>query len=82
MPYIYVDNCAKGVLLAGTTPGVDGETFNLVDDELPTGRQVLRMHRRLVGQVRAFTVPRLAVRPLRGYASGTTTGLWVRFRRS
>jgi nucleoside-diphosphate-sugar epimerase len=64
MPYIYVDNCAKGVLLAGTTPGVDGETFNLVDDELPTGRQVLRLHRRLVGRVWAFTVPRLAVRPL------------------
>ena len=64
MPYIYVDNCAKGVLLAGTTPGVDGETFNLVDDELPTGRQVLRLHRRLVGRIRAFTVPRLAVRPL------------------
>ncbi len=64
MPYIYVDNCAKGVLLAGTTPGVDGETFNLVDDELPTGRQVLQLHRRLVGRVRAFTVPGLAVRPL------------------
>ena len=64
MPYIYVDNCARGVLLAGTTPGVEGESFNLVDDELPNGRQLLRMHRRLVGRVRAFTVPRLAVRPL------------------
>ena len=63
LPYIYVDNCAEGVALAATAPapGVEGEAFDLVDDELPTGRQVLRAHRRAVGGVRAVWVPRPAI---------------------
>lgn len=64
LPYTYVDNCASGVLLAGTVPSIEGEAFNLVDDELPTGRQILQMHRRLVGRVHSCHVPGLAIQPL------------------
>ena len=64
LPYTYVDNCADAVLLAGIVPGVEGEAFNIVDDELPTGRQISRMHRRRVGRLRTLTIPRPAIRPL------------------
>ena len=41
MPYTYVDNCAAAIERAATLPGMEGQAFNIVDDELPTGRQVL-----------------------------------------
>jgi nucleoside-diphosphate-sugar epimerase len=51
-------------VLAGTVPGIEGEAFNIVDDELPTGRQIVTLHRRSVGRVRALTMPRPAIGPL------------------
>ena len=36
IPLTYVDNCADAMVLAGIKGGVDGEVFNVVDDELPT----------------------------------------------
>ena len=41
LPLTYVDNCAEAIVLAGLTPGVDGETFNVVDDETMTSRDFL-----------------------------------------
>jgi nucleoside-diphosphate-sugar epimerase len=46
LPLIYVDNCAEAIVLAGIRPGVDGEVFNLVDNELPTSRRFLRAYKR------------------------------------
>ena len=46
IPLTYVDNCADAIALAGLTPGVDGEVFNIVDDDLPTSRQFLRLYKR------------------------------------
>lgn len=51
IPLTYVDNCAQAIVLAGLKPGVDGEIFNVVDDDLPSSRQFLRMYKR---QGRAF----------------------------
>ena len=34
LPLTDVDNCAEAVVLAGLKPGVDGEIFNVVDDDL------------------------------------------------
>ena len=45
IPFTYVDNCADAIVLAGLTPGVDGEVFNVVDDNLPTSRQFLRLYK-------------------------------------
>jgi nucleoside-diphosphate-sugar epimerase len=57
VPLIYVDNCADAVVLAGLTPGVDGEIFNLVDDELPSSRQFLRLYKRHVKRFRSMYMP-------------------------
>jgi len=42
LPLTYVDNCAEAIALAGLTPGIDGEVFNVVDDDLLTARQFLK----------------------------------------
>ena len=43
---------------------MEGEAFNIVDDELPTGRQILELHRRSVGRIRVLTLPRPSIRAL------------------
>jgi nucleoside-diphosphate-sugar epimerase len=57
IPLTYVDNCAEAIVLAGLTRGVDGQTFNVVDDELPTSRTFLRHYKRAVGGFRSIPVP-------------------------
>jgi nucleoside-diphosphate-sugar epimerase len=52
IPFTYVDNCVDAIALAGLKPGVDGEIFNVVDDDLPTSREFLRLYKR---NVRSFT---------------------------
>lgn len=42
LPLTYVDNCSEAIVLAGLTPGIDGEVFNVVDEGLLTGRQFLK----------------------------------------
>jgi len=60
IPFTYVDNCAEAVVLAGLTPGVDGEAFNVVDDDLPTSRQFLRLYKKNVRRFRSIYVPQAA----------------------
>lgn len=57
MPFTYVDNCAGAIALAGLKRGVDGETFNVVDDDRPSSRQFLRLYKRSVGPFRSLYVP-------------------------
>lgn len=64
LPYTYVENCARAVLLAGTAAGAVGEAVNVIDDELPTAREILREHRHRLGPVRSATIPRPAISPL------------------
>jgi nucleoside-diphosphate-sugar epimerase len=66
LPYTFVDNCARAVLLAATAAGAEGEAFNVVDDDPPTARQLVRQYRAQVGRVRGVTVPRCAVGLLSG----------------
>ena len=49
LPLTYVDNCAEAIVLAGLEPGVDGETFNVVDDNAPTSREFLREYKKRTG---------------------------------
>jgi nucleoside-diphosphate-sugar epimerase len=49
LPLTYVDNCAEAIVLAGVKPEVDGEVFNVVDDELLTSAEFLRAYKRRVG---------------------------------
>lgn len=64
LPYVFVDHCATALKHAGTAPDVVGEAFNVLDDELPTGRQVLRMYRRAGRRVRSFWLPQCSIGPL------------------
>jgi nucleoside-diphosphate-sugar epimerase len=58
IPLTYVDNCADAIVLAAITPGVDGEAFNVVDDDLPTSRDFLRLYKRSVKKFRSYYIPK------------------------
>jgi len=58
LPYTFVENCADAIVRAGLTPGIDGEVFNVVDDQLPTGKRILNLLREHGTRVRALWIPR------------------------
>ena len=64
LPYTFVDNCAEAVMLAGTQEGIEGESFNIVDDELPTGRELIRERRNHGARLPTVPVPLWAVQPM------------------
>jgi nucleoside-diphosphate-sugar epimerase len=57
IPFTYVDNCAEAIALAGLKQGVDGDVFNIVDDDLPSSRQFLRLYKKNVKHFRSLYVP-------------------------
>jgi nucleoside-diphosphate-sugar epimerase len=57
IPFTYVDNCAEAVVLAGLVNGVDGEVFNVVDDDLPSSRQFLRLYKKNARRFKSIYVP-------------------------
>jgi nucleoside-diphosphate-sugar epimerase len=59
IPFTHVDNCAEAITLAGLVKGVDGEAFNVVDDDLPSSRQFLRLYKRSVRQFKSVYVPHM-----------------------
>lgn len=61
VPYCFVGNCARAVAIAVEAPSIDGMSFNLVDDDLPSGDEVLRLHRMHVADIRRIRVPGFAV---------------------
>jgi nucleoside-diphosphate-sugar epimerase len=57
IPLTYVDNCVDAIVLAGLKRGVEGEVFNVVDDELPSSRKFLRLYKRHVRRFTSIYVP-------------------------
>lgn len=57
VPFTHVENCAEAIVLAGLVPGVDGEVFNLVDDDLPSSRQFLRLYKKHVRSFKSLYIP-------------------------
>ncbi|HVN95531.1 MAG TPA: NAD-dependent epimerase/dehydratase family protein [Syntrophorhabdaceae bacterium] len=49
LPLTHVANCAEAIVLAGLAKGIEGDTFNIVDDDLPTQGQFVRLYRRHLG---------------------------------
>jgi nucleoside-diphosphate-sugar epimerase len=49
LPLTFVDNCAEAIVLAGLKTGVEGEVFNVVDDELLSARHFLEAYNQRVG---------------------------------
>jgi nucleoside-diphosphate-sugar epimerase len=57
IPLTYIDNCVDAIVLAGLTPGIEGEVFNVVDDDLPSSRRFLRLYKRHVRRFPSVYVP-------------------------
>ena len=57
LPFTYVDNCADAIAFMGLQSGTDGEAFNIVDDDLPSSREFLRLYKRQVRRFRSIYVP-------------------------
>lgn len=87
LPYTYVDNCAAAVRQAGLVERINGEVFNVVDDDLPTARELVRRCRRAGRPVRSLWVPRPLIQPLCGlyewyhhWSEGQLPGVITRYR--
>jgi nucleoside-diphosphate-sugar epimerase len=52
-----VTNCAEAIVLAGLTEGVDGHVLNVIDDDLPTGKQFMAEYQKHVGPMSYLSVP-------------------------
>ena len=63
LPLTFVDNCAEAIVLAGLRDGIDGEIFNVVDDQLVTGREFLKAYKKKKRAFRSIRIPYFA-----GYA--------------
>jgi nucleoside-diphosphate-sugar epimerase len=74
LPMTFVDNCADAIVSAGFAPGIEGETFNVVDDELLTGRQFLERYRK--------AVPRFFVLWMPYWAAYAFCCAWERYARA
>jgi len=57
IPFTYVDNCADAIALAGLKKGIDGEIFNVVDDNLPSSRRFLRLYKKNVRRFHSLYLP-------------------------
>ncbi len=72
VPFTYVDNCAEAIVLAGLQKdGVDGEVFNVVDDDLPSSRQFLRLYKKNVTHFSSLYLPH--------FVSYTLCFLWEKY---
>jgi nucleoside-diphosphate-sugar epimerase len=57
LPLTFVDNCAEAIVLAGLQPGVEGEVFNVVDDELLTSGQFFKAYQEHVKPFLSVRIP-------------------------
>jgi nucleoside-diphosphate-sugar epimerase len=57
VPFTYVDNCADAIVMAGMKEGVEGEIFNVVDDNRPNSRAFLRMYKKNVRRFPSLYLP-------------------------
>ncbi len=71
IPFTYVDNCAEAIALAGLKKGVEGEVFNVVDDDLPSSRSFLKQYKKNVKKFRSIYVP--------GFVSYSLCYIWERY---
>jgi nucleoside-diphosphate-sugar epimerase len=59
IPFSYVDNCAEAIVLGGLVKEIDGENFNVVDDDLLSSRRFLRLYKRQVDRFSSIYMPRI-----------------------
>lgn len=57
IPFTYIDNCADAIVLAGIKDEVNGEIFNIVDDDPPTSRDFLKLYKQNIGNFPSIFIP-------------------------
>jgi nucleoside-diphosphate-sugar epimerase len=57
LPLTYVDNCAEAIVIAALAPAASGQVYNVVDDDLMTSAQYLRLYQQRVKPLHAIPVP-------------------------
>ena len=57
IPLSYVDNCAEAIVLAGLKKGIEGQVFNICDDDLPRSRDFLKLYKQKVNRFFTLSVP-------------------------
>jgi len=57
LPLSHVVNCAEAVVLAGLSSDTSGQSYNVVDDDLPIVSKYLRDYKRQVKNVRTIRLP-------------------------
>lgn len=60
LPYSFVENCADAVSAVGLLDTAEG-VYNIVDDEVPTARQLIKAYRRSTGRLIVLRVPGVLV---------------------
>jgi nucleoside-diphosphate-sugar epimerase len=66
IPFTHVENCSEAIVLAGLVKGVDGQAFNIVDDNPPTSREFLRRYKKNIRNFRSVYLPHALSRTLCG----------------
>jgi nucleoside-diphosphate-sugar epimerase len=56
IPFTYVDNCADAMVMASIKKKVDGEIFNIVDDDLPVSFEFLKLYKEKVKPFKSINV--------------------------
>jgi nucleoside-diphosphate-sugar epimerase len=71
LPVTYVENCAQAIVFAAEKEQAVGQTYNIVDDDLPTHRQYLRaLNRHQKPKMKSLPMPWLVMRLLAALALG------------
>lgn len=58
IPLSYVDNCAYAIFKCSLIPGIEGEDFNIVDDDLPASSEFLNLYKRRVKNFKSVYIPK------------------------
>ena len=58
LPLTYVENCAEAIVLTGLIPRIEGQVFNIVDDDLSSSRHFLQQYKKKVRNFRSLYVPK------------------------
>ncbi len=71
LPITYVENCAQAIVLAAEKEQAVGQTYNIIDDDLPTHRQYLSaLNRHQEPRMKSLPMPWLVMRFLASLALG------------
>jgi nucleoside-diphosphate-sugar epimerase len=48
IPFTYVNNCAEAIALGGIKRRIEGHTFNIIDDDLPSSKEFIKLYKQNV----------------------------------